>query len=61
MTARVLAFPPRGPFDVKVEREERAWVVICRRHAWLYGSRHEALADAAEIASGFGVAAEVAR
>jgi hypothetical protein len=62
MTARILRFPPRGPFAVRVERQhEAAWLVICRDHGWLFGSRHEALADATEIAAGFGVAVEVVR
>jgi hypothetical protein len=33
--------------------------VICRDHGWLHGSRDTALADAKQIASGFGVAVEV--
>ena len=57
MTARILQFPPRGPFTVRVERQhEGAWLVVCRQHGWLFGSRREALADATEIAAGFGVA-----
>jgi hypothetical protein len=55
----ILPFPPRGPFAVHVEREDEAWLVICREHGWLHTSRHEALADAASIARGFGVAVEV--
>jgi hypothetical protein len=55
MTARIIPFPPRGPFAVRIEREDQAWLVICREHGWVHGSRHEALADAAEIAAGFGV------
>jgi hypothetical protein len=61
MTARLLQFPPRGPFCVRVEREEAAWIVVCRQHGWLFGSRREALADAYEIAAGFGVAVEIVR
>jgi hypothetical protein len=53
---RIIAFPARGPFAVHVGREDEGWLVVCRQHGWLHGSRHEALADAAEIASGFGVA-----
>jgi hypothetical protein len=60
MTARVLRFPLRGPFAVRVLPDDGgAWFVICRQHGWLFGSRHEALVDAAEIAAGFGVAVEV--
>ena len=62
MTSRILQFPPRGPFTVRVLHEGGgAWLVICRQHGWLFGSLREALADAAEIAAGFGVAIEVAR
>jgi hypothetical protein len=58
---RIIAFPARGPFAVHVGREDEGWLVVCRRHGWLHSTRHEALADAAEIAAGFGVAVEVAR
>jgi len=56
MTARILQFPPIGPFTVHVEREGVAWLVICRDHGWLHGSRLEALAVANTIARGYGVA-----
>jgi hypothetical protein len=59
MTAHILKFPERGPFNVRVECEDTAWRVVARDHGWLHGSRHEALADAERIASGFGVAVEV--
>jgi hypothetical protein len=59
MTAGIIHFPQRGPFTVRIEREDSAWLVICRSHAWLFGSRHEALADAEWIASGLGVAVVV--
>jgi hypothetical protein len=59
MTARIIQFPPRGPFSVRVERQEAAWLVVCRQHGWLFGSLREALADAAKIAAGFGVAVEL--
>jgi hypothetical protein len=62
MTARVLQFPERGPFSVRVEREHEdvaCWLVVAREHAWLHPSHDEALADAEWIASGFGVAVEV--
>ena len=56
MKAHILKFPERGPFNVRVEREGVAWLVVCRSHGWLFGSHHEALADAERIAGGFGVA-----
>jgi hypothetical protein len=43
------AFPARGPSDVRLERGDRAWLVICHDHGWLCGSREE-------TASGFAVA-----
>jgi hypothetical protein len=57
--ARILEFPERGPFSVRVEREDTAWLVICRDHGWLHGSHHEAIAVASTIARGFGVGVEV--
>jgi hypothetical protein len=60
MSARILPFPARGPFTVRVEREAEAWLVICRQHGWLFGSRREAITEASEIARGFGVAVEAA-
>jgi hypothetical protein len=35
--------------------------VLCRGHGWLFGSRPEAIAEAGEIARGFGVAVSEAR
>ena len=60
MTAEIIHFPDRGPFVVRVEREGQAWFVICRDHGWAHGDRHEANADAVEIARGFGVPARTA-
>jgi hypothetical protein len=59
MTARILKFPERGRFNVRVEREDSAWLVVARDHGWLHGSRDTALVDAEQIASGYGVAVEV--
>ena len=55
MSARVIAFPQRSPFVVRVERDGPAWLVTCRSHGWLHGSHHEAVTDAKAIARGFGV------
>ena len=60
MTAQIIPFPQRGPFVVRVEREDAAWIVVCRDHGWLHGDKRAAIADAIEIASGFGVALQVA-
>jgi hypothetical protein len=60
MTAHVILFPARGPFVVRIEREEAAWLVVCRSHGWLHGSQRDAIADAEAVAAGFGVAVEVA-
>jgi hypothetical protein len=56
MMAGIIHFPQRGPFSVRIEREDSAWLVVARSHAWLHGSRHEAEADAELIAGGYGVA-----
>ena len=54
--ARIIPLPPRGPFAVRIMREGAAWLVVCRKHGWLFGSRREALREAADVARGFGVA-----
>jgi hypothetical protein len=56
MSARIIEFPPRRSFSVRIMREDRAWLVVCREHGWSHGSRDAALADANEIAEGFGFA-----
>lgn len=55
MTAHIIQFPARGPFRVRIEREDCAWLVVARSHGWLFGSRNEARATAETIAAGFGV------
>jgi hypothetical protein len=62
VTARILQFPQRTPFTVRVEREhkEAVWLVIARRHGWIHGNRREAIAEAKKIANKFGVSIEVA-
>jgi hypothetical protein len=57
---RIIPFPPRGPFAVRVEREQAAWLVVCRDHGWLHTSYRAAIAEAHAIARGFGVAVKVA-
>jgi hypothetical protein len=59
MMPGIIHFLQRGPFAVRIEREAEAWLVICRSHAWLFGSRHAAMTEANGIARGFGVAVEV--
>jgi hypothetical protein len=56
MTARILQFPPRGPFDVVLMREGPAWLVIAREHGWLHGDRHGAIREAQRLAQNLGVA-----
>jgi hypothetical protein len=51
MSATVLRFPV---FAIRVERADDAWLVICREHGWLYGSRSEATADAIWLAANHG-------
>jgi hypothetical protein len=52
----IIKFLERGPFAVRISREDSAWLVVARSHAWLHGSRREAQADAEWIARGYGVA-----
>src|SRR4029453_10913285 len=55
MSARVIPFPQRAPFAVRVEREGPAWLVICRNHGWLHADHCDAVNQATAIARGFGV------
>jgi hypothetical protein len=55
MSARVIPFPQRAPFTVRVERAGPAWLATCRYHGWLHGDRCGAVADANAIARWFGV------
>jgi hypothetical protein len=57
MSAVILQFPSRGPFDIRVEREidGDAWLVIARSHGWLHGDFVAALRDARDVAAGWGV------
>jgi len=57
----IIPFPPRGPFAVYVEpdNEGGGWLVLCRGHGWRHGGQNEAIVDADEIATGFGVAVEI--
>jgi hypothetical protein len=60
---RILKFPVRGPFVVRVEREREdtgAWLVLSRDHAWAHGDRNKANLEAIAIACGFGVACSTA-
>jgi hypothetical protein len=38
---------------------DRPWLVICRKRGWLHGDERKAIADAHEIAVGFGAAVKV--
>lgn len=60
MSARIFSFPMQAPFAVEITREDAAWLVICRAHSWLFGSRGEALTEAQQLARGFGVVARFA-
>jgi hypothetical protein len=55
MTAKIIPFPPRGPFAVRVLCDDDGWLVVCRSHDWLHGSLREAFLDAATISAGFGI------
>ena len=59
MTAIIVPFPNRGPFEIRIEPERggEGWMVVTpgRTHGWLHGDFYAATADAREIARGFGV------
>ena len=59
MTAHIIPFPPHAPFVFRVEREQEAWLVICRSHGWLHVDRLAAIVDVHTIAEGFGAAVAV--
>jgi hypothetical protein len=61
MTAHIIPFPARGPWAVRVGREDDARLVIARDHGWLHGDEDQALADAREIAAGFGVGVAITK
>ena len=49
-------FPPIGPFKVVISRDDKqTWLVTCRDHSWTHSNFLAAVADATEIAAGFGV------
>ena len=52
MTAHILQFPP---FVVRLSEVDEAWLVICREHGWLHGSRADASANAYWLAKNHGV------
>jgi hypothetical protein len=52
MSAIILPFPI---FHVRIAREGPAWLVICRDHGWLHGSRADASANAYWLAKNHGV------
>jgi hypothetical protein len=56
MSAIILKFPSRGPFNIRVEREigGDAWLVIARSYGWLHSDFVAALRDAREVAAGWG-------
>jgi hypothetical protein len=54
MSAVVIPFPSRAPFDVVVSRDNEAWLVRVRSHAWLHGDRHSAMRDAHWLARNHG-------
>jgi hypothetical protein len=56
MTATVLPFPRRGPWEIKIQREGDALLVLTRGHGWLHGSYAAARADAEWLAANHGVA-----
>jgi hypothetical protein len=59
LTARILKFPERGPFDVAVRSDADGWLVTAKSHNWVHADKREAIADAKYVASTFGVAVKV--
>jgi hypothetical protein len=59
MSAVIIRFPARGPFQIRVMREAEAWLVVCRDHVWLHGDRAAALQEARQLAEGWRVTVEV--
>jgi hypothetical protein len=55
MTARILLFPQRAPFVVRVVRDGAIWLVVCREHGWLRTDYRDAIEEAENLAHGFGV------
>jgi hypothetical protein len=54
-SAIILKFPP-PPIRLQRERDDEAWCVVTPSgHGWLHGDFHAAMADAREIADGFGL------
>jgi hypothetical protein len=54
--ATMTAFLEFSAFYVRIIPDrESGWLVLCRDHDWLLGSRSEASANAAQIARGYAV------
>jgi hypothetical protein len=57
--AIIIKYPPRGRFvlDVRVERERdgEGWLALKDACGWLHDDFSAAIADAREIAAGYGV------
>ena len=59
-TATISRFPDGrigdGPFKIFISRaDEQTWLVTCRDHSWLHSDFLSAVAEASELACGFGV------
>jgi hypothetical protein len=52
MSAKILPFPLRGPFAVRVEPERGlpSYLVVTRRHGWAFGDRAQAIAEGRALA-----------
>jgi hypothetical protein len=56
-TANILPFPAGGRFCVRVLPDgDGCWYVVRGSHAWLHNSCRDALAEAARVADGYGIA-----
>jgi hypothetical protein len=55
VSATILRFPGRAPFDIEIRRENAGgWLVIAKSHAWLHGDKHSAMRDARWLARNYG-------
>jgi hypothetical protein len=57
MTANVFRFPPRHSAVIWIveERDGDGWLALAGAHAWLFGSRSAALAEARWLAANLGL------
>ena len=55
MSARLLEFPPRRFFAIRVLQGAGEWLVLAGPHGWLHGDERSAIAEAKWLAANFGL------